>query len=397
MDKSVTQGDVSEREATTARLIERTSTHARWRMRHRGLLFSFFLCVLAPVSVTAGYMLFFAQPQYASQSGFVVRQDDSSSASQLLGGLGQMLGSAGVSNSDLLFEFIQSEAIVRRVQNSLDLRAHYAQSWPLDFIFSIPPDVTMETLVNFWRRMVRLDYDKSSGVLMVEVRARDPETAQLVSRLVISESEAMINTLNAAARRDSVANTEADLAAAIEGLRTAREAMVAFQARTQILDPQADIQGRMGVLANLQQQQAQSIVEYDLLLQTSPSSDPRLRQLSRRINVIEDRIARERESFAAQDVTADNTDYPTLLAQYEGLRVDVAFAEEIYRAALTALTQARTNAERQQLFVATFIEPNLPEVATHPRGALLTALTGFFAMMFWAVGMLVYYSLRDRG
>lgn len=397
MDNSVTQGDATTREATTERLISKTSKRAQVRPRHRGLLLSFVACVLLPVMVTATYMLVFAQPQYASQAGFVVRQDDSTSASQLVGGLSQVLGSGGAANSDLLFEFIQSEAIVRRIQDSLDLRQHYAQTWPRDFIFSIPPDVTTEDLVRFWQRMVRLDYDKNSGVLLVEMRARDPQTSQALSRLIISESERMINTLNATARRQSVANSEADLAVALNDLRAAREAIIEFQARTQILDPQADIQGRMGVLANLQQQLAQAIVEYDLLLTTSSESDPRLRQLSRRINVIEERIARERESFAAQDVTADNTDYPTLLAQYEGLRVDVVFAEEIYRAALTALTQARTNAERQQLFVATFVEPSLPEVATHPRKMLLTALTGFFALMFWAVGLLVYYSLRDRG
>jgi capsular polysaccharide transport system permease protein len=394
--KTNTQGDVTEREATTARLIEQTSTHARFRTRHIGLLLSFFLCVPIPVAITACYMLAFAQPQYVSQSGFVVRQDDSSSAGQLVGGLSHILGSAGAANSDLLYEFIQSEAMVRRIQSSLDLRQHYSHSWPWDFVYSIPPDVTMETLVKFWRRMVRLDYDKSSGVLLVYVRARDPETAQTISRRIISESEAMINMLNATARRDSVANAEADLAAALDKLRETREAMIAFQARTQILDPQADIQGRMGVLANLHQQLAQNIVEYDLLLQISSNSDPRLQQLSRRITVIEDRIIRERESFAAQDVTADNTDYPTLLAQHEGLRVDVAFSEEMYHAALTALSQARTAAERQQLFVATFIDPSRPELATHPRGVLLAALTGFFSLMFWAVGVLVYYSVRDR-
>jgi len=397
VDTNVTQDTVTEREATTARLAGKTSQRARIRSRHRGLALSIVICVLLPILTTATYMLFFAQPQYASQSGFVVRQDDSSSASALVGGLSQVLGSGGAGNSDLLNEFIHSEAIVRRIQTEFDLRQHYSRTWPWDPLFSIPANASTEALVKFWKRMVRLDHDKSSGVLMVEVRARYPEAAQRISQLIIAKSEDMINTLNAAARRESVANAQADLAAAIDDLRAAREAMVAFQARTQILDPQADIQGRMGVLANLQQQLAQSTVDYDLLLQTSEANDPRLRQLSRRIAVIEERITRERESFAAQDVTAENTDYPTLLAQYEGLRVDVVFAEEIYRAALTALTQARTSAERQQLFLATFIEPSLPEVVTHPRSALLIGLTGFFAMMFWAVGALVYYSLRDRG
>ncbi len=360
-------------------------------------MLSLLVVVALPVLVSTLYLWAFARPQFASNTGFVIRQEETGSASQVLGGLTQVLGMQGGGNSDLLFEFIQSQDIVQRVQREIDLVGHYARTWPRDPVFSIWPAATIEDLSAFWKRMVRITYDKSSGVIMVEVRARDPDFARTVARQVVAQSEAMINTLNAAARRDSMANAQADLDAALVQLREAREALVAFQARTQILDPQADIQGRMGVLGNLQQQLAQALVDYDLLIQTAEGNDPRLRQLERRIAVIEDRITQERRSFAAQDVTVDNTDYPTLLAQYEGLRVDVQFAEENYRAALTALIAARTNAERQQLYLATFIEPTLAERAEYPRRALLVGLTGFFALMLWSVLALVYYSLRDRG
>jgi capsular polysaccharide transport system permease protein len=207
----------------------------------------------------------------------------------------------------------------------------------------------------------------------------------------------MINALNEAARRDSMVNAQRDLDEALSNLRSAREAMVAFQARTQILDPQADIQGRMGVLANLQNQLAEALVEYDLLLQTSDETDPRVRAAERRIGVIEERIISERQTSAAQNVTVDNTDYPTLLANYEGLRVDVLFAEESYRAALAALAAARTNAERQQVYLATFISPTMAQRADYPQRWSLVGLTLFFSMMAWAVFILIFYSLRDRG
>lgn len=362
-----------------------------------GLMLSLGLVVLLPVVVVALYLVVFAKPQFASESGFVVRQEEGASAVQMLGGLSQVFGTQSVGNSDLLFEFIQSQDIVRRVQAELDLVSHYAQTWPMDPVYSIPPDITIEDLVAFWRRMVRITYDKSSGVIMIEVRARTPQMAQDIAREIVSQSEAMINTLNAKARSDTMANAQADLEIALDDLRTAREKLVAFQARTQILDPQADIQGRMGIVANLQQQLAQALVDYDLILQFADSGDPRVRQMARRIAAIEERIAGERASFSAQTITSENTSYPGLLAQYEGFRVDVQFAEEIYRASLTALNQARTNAERQQLYLATFIEPTEAETAQYPKSGLLTALTAFFAALTWSIGALVYYSLRDRG
>lgn len=386
-------------ETPVQRLARRTAVDARLRMRHKGLIASLLLVVALPVVLTSLYLGVLAQPQYASETGFVVRQEESVSASQMLGGLSQVLGTPSASNSDLVFEFIQSQDIVRRINDELDLVDHYAQFWPLDPVYSIWPDVTIEDLAQFWRRMIRITYDKSSGVIMVEARARDAAMAQRIAQEIVAQSEAMINTLNAQARRDSIANAESDLDEALTNLRAAREALVAFQARTQILDPQADIQGRMGVVANLQQQLAQALVDYDLLLQATDSSDPRVRQLDRRIRAIEERIAGERASYSSTsaDSTLEKDNYPSLLATYEGLRVDVQFAEEIYRVSLTALNQARAAAERQQLYLATFIAPTRAEVAEYPRKILLVALTAFFCVMGWSVGALVYYSLRDRG
>lgn len=355
------------------------------------------LLILAPLAATAIYLLVFAEDQYASTTGFTIRQEETGSASEFLGGLTQFVGSGSAGNADVLFEFIQSQGIVERVNERFDLVEHYSNGWMRDPVFSIWPQATIEDLLWFWKRMVRITYDKASGLIMVQVRARDPQSAQEIASIIVSESEVMINTLNDAARRDSMRNAESDLAAAVERLRAAREAMAEFRARTQIVDPQADMQGRMGVLNNLQQQLAQALVDHDLLLQTTESGDPRMRQAQRRIEVIQDRIAEERRNFASQDVTVDDTDYPRLLAQYESLRVDQEFAEQTYRAALTAFDAARSNAARQSLYLAAYIRPTLAQRAEYPQRFLLIALTAAFLAMIWGILALVYYSLRDRG
>ncbi|MCC1482911.1 hypothetical protein [Roseibaca sp. Y0-43] len=235
-------------------------------------------------------------------------------------------------------------------------------------------------------------------MMLVKIRANNPETAQELASLVVAQSEQMINGLNEAARNDATRNSEEDLQAALERLRTAREELAHFRARTQILDPQADIQGRMGVMNVLQQQLAETLVEYDLLIMQSDSgNDPRLGQLERRIEVIRNRIDEERRMFTQQNVTVDETDYPSLIAQYEGLLVNQTFAEATYQAALTAADAARSNADRQSLYLATFIQPSFAQSAQHPQTVLLIFLTAMFSSLVWAIMSLVYYSLRDRG
>ncbi|RUS64837.1 sugar transporter [Pseudorhodobacter sp. E13] len=367
------------------------------RRRHWGLIGSFLALVVLPVLLAGFVLVFMAKDQFASTTAFTVRSGETSSATELLGGLSTIVGGGAGGNADVLFEFIQSQEIVARIDSKLDLKGHYSRNWQGDPLFSLWPDATIEDLLWFWKRMVRITYDKGTGLLMVEVRAGTPEYAREIATLVVTESESMINKLNESARRDGMANAQSDLDEALNRLRIARENVAKFRARTQILDPLADIQGRMGVLNNLQQQLAEALVAHDLLAQTADAADPRLRQLQLSIDVIQARIVEERRSFSAQNVTVDNTDYPALLAQYESLQVEQEFAEQTYRAALTAMDAARSNAARQQLYLAAYVQPTLAQRAEYPQRVLLMGLTLFFALMLWSILALVYYSLRDRG
>lgn len=369
----------------------------RIRRRHRGLMLSIGFVIVLPLALTILYLTILAEDQYASNTGFTIRQEETGSASDLMGGIAQVFGSGALGNADLLFEFVQSQDIVERINARFDLVTHYTANWPTDPLFALWPWATIEDLVWFWGRMVKVTYNQASGLMLVEVRAGDPQSAQLISQMIVEESEQMINRLNETARRDTTRNAEADLSAAVERLRTAREDMAEFRVRTQIVDPQADIQGRLGVLNNLQQQLAEAMINNDLLLLTSDENDPRVRQTQRRIEVVRDRIQQERRNFAEQDVTVDETDYPRLIAQYESLLVDQGFAESTYQAALTALDAARSNASRQSLYLASFIKPTLAQRAAYPQRFLIAGLALFFLTLLWSVMALIYYSLRDRG
>jgi capsular polysaccharide transport system permease protein len=379
---------------------------AKMQRRHWRLLASFFLVVALPTILAACYLAIFAQDQYRSTTGFVVRQDEGNSAASSLSGLARFVGGSVASDGDVLFEFVQSQRLVAAVDAKLDIRSHYAQHWPgvgqwftgdADPVFSLWPDASIEDLVDYWQRVVRVSFDQGTGLIEVQVLAFDPEMARAIAEEILTQSQVMINGLNDTARNDAMRYALADLETAVERLKTAREAMTQFRSRTQIVDPQADLQGRMGVMTNLQQQLAQSLIEFDLLQDSNNPSDPRVAQARRRIEVIQERIQSERNSFTGVDPTsAGAEDYPVLLAEYESLLVDREFAEETYRLALSAVEVARSNATRQSRYLATYIEPTAPETSEFPRRFMLVGLALLFLMLLWGVGALVYYSIRDR-
>ncbi|MBY6140989.1 sugar transporter [Leisingera daeponensis] len=371
---------------------------AHMKRRHWGLIASFALLVLAPLAAAVFYLFAIAEDQYASTAGFTVRSQDSTGANDLLGGLASFTGNSTASDSDILYEFIQSQEMVAAVEARTGLSTHFASRWPGDWVFALWPGASLEDLTWYWQRVVRIAYDSGSGLTEVQVTAFDAQMAQAITRAIVEESQTRINALNEQARTDAMRYAEADLAEALERLKAAREALTRFRTRTRIVDPEADIQARMGVMNNLQQQLAEALIEYDLLAGTVPAGDVRLNKAQQKIEVIRGRIDIERQTFASSntDTGGVGEDYPTLISEFERLTVDREFAEETYRAALAALELARDEAARQSRYLATYITPTLATEAEYPRRYVLSALTGLFLLLVWAIGALIFYSVRDR-
>ncbi len=371
---------------------------ARLKKRHWGLLVSFGLMVLLPLVATAFYLWAEASDQYMSTTGFTVRSQESGGATELLGGLAQFAGGTVASDSDILYEFIQSQEMVEAVDAQIDLRAHYTGPWPGDWAFALWPEASVEDLVWYWQRIVGISYDGGTGLIEVRAMGFAPEVARAVTSAILRESQDRINALNNQAREDAMRYARDDLDQAIARLKSAREALTRFRTRTRIVDPAADIQGRMGVMNNLQQQLAEALIDYDLLRGTTSDTDPRLTKAQQRIDVIRDRIRIERQTFTSDntDTGAVGEDYPTLISEFESLNVDLDYAEETYRAALTALQVARDDAARQSRYLATYIKPTLAQEAEYPQRGILTGLAGLFLLLLWSICALIYYSIRDR-
>ncbi|QBF34253.1 sugar transporter [Thalassococcus sp. S3] len=367
---------------------------ARTRGRHWGIILSFLLLVFAPATATGVYLYGWAADQYASKMGFSVRREDAGSAMELFGGITDLSGSSST-DTDILYEYIQSQELVRAIDTRLDLRTIYSKP-ENDPVFSFDPEEAIEDLVDYWGRMVRIFYDASTGLIELRVHAFTPQDSQDIAQAIFDESSAMINQISAIAREDTIRYAREELDVAVERLKQARERITEFRSRTQIVDPSADVQGQVGLLNTLQQQLAEALIELDLISETARSGDPRIGQAERRIDVIQKRISEERQKFGVGGEGPGGEDYATLVAEFERLTVDREFAEQAYTAALSAYDAALAEARRKSRYLAAYVRPTLAETAEYPEREILLGLTTAFLLMAWAILILIYYSIRDR-
>ncbi|MBU0538336.1 MAG: sugar transporter [Gammaproteobacteria bacterium] len=358
---------------------------------------AFMIITVLPSATTFWYLYTRAADQYASTLAFTVRSDETTSATDLLGGLGKTLGGGSAArDSDILNEFILSQEIVRIIDRDINLEEIYSKETDKDPILGYHSGGPIENLETYWGRMVRVSHDSSSGLMELRVLAFRPEDAMAIANAIYDESSKMINQLSQSAREDATRYAEEDLAAAVERLKSARDSLTSYRLANQIVDPNADIQAQMGLLTTLQTQQASALIEYDLISENGNANDPRVEQARRRLDVIESRIAEERRKFGVGGGDDGGVEYATTISEFESLTVDREFAQAAYAAALQALDGARADANRKSRYLAAYIKPTIAEKSQFPqRNLILFVITGF-AFLIWAILSLVYYALRDR-
>lgn len=204
----------------------------------------------------------------------------------------------------------------------------------------------------------------------------------------------MINDLSADARADATRYAREELDHAVERLKIARQAVTEFRSINQIVDPAAEIGGQAGLMTALQTKLSDALIAFDLLRDSANPNDPRMSQAELRINVIRERIEEERLKYGAGD--DDDRDFSSLVGDYERLAVDLEFAEQTYLAALAAFDSAKIEAQRQSRYLAAYIKPTLAERAEYPQRLLLLGVCGAFLLFIWAIGVLVFYAIKDR-
>lgn len=380
--------------APTSSGVRPPASPARRKPRHVLAALSFIVMVLAPTIATGIYLWTVAADQYVSKVGFSVRREETNSALEILSGLTSLSGSSS-SDTDILYEFIQSQKLVSDMDKEVDLRTIWSRpEW--DPAFALDPTAPIEELVDYWNKMVRLSYGTGSGLLEVEVRAFTPEDATLIANTLFEKSSDMINDLSAIAREDSIRYARDDLNEAVERLKTAREQVTLFRNENQIVNPELDIQSLGGLLAKLQAEQAAVLIEIDLLRETAREGDPRLDQAQRRLEVIEKRIAAERLKLGIGSAAGGSPAFADLIGEYERLSVDQQFAERAYVTALAAYDGSLADSRRKSRYLAAYMKPTLAETAAYPKRVTLLLMISLFLFLIWSVAVLVAYSVKDR-
>ncbi len=369
----------------------------RRRGRLQALLHRYRMVLLViglPMLIASTYFLLVATPQYQSEARFLVRtRSGGPTASSALGSL---LTSAGFtsSNEDALaiVDFIKSRDALDDVQQKLNLVEIWRRP-EADFVARLwDSDPSAERLLKYYKRMVSVAHDSSSGTVTLSVRAFRAEDAQVVTEALLDLSEGLVNRLGDRARENTLNVARAEVTRAEQRVIAAREAVTGFRVRERLVDPASEAKASLDIVAKLEATLTQARAELIEKTAYLRPGNPELRNVQNRIDALERQIAIERARITADGQQA----LPQQLAGYERLLLEREFADKQLASATASLETARVDAQRQALFLARVVEPNMAQEAEYPKaGFILISLFAILCVLY-AMGWLVVAGVREH-
>lgn len=363
-----------------------TSTFARRRgarIWSAIFLWSFVSIFLVPSALSIVYFGLIASPQYIAESKFTVQGGNNFR----MDGIGMMTGLPSINavqDTQVVVNYIESRAMVEKLQSKLDIRQLYGDS-DIDWFARFDTTRPIERLVDYWKSKVDASIQLPGGIVTVTVKAFTPNDALHIGAAVLQLSEDLVNDNNRRMQADNLASSRSEFERAAQRLGQARLAIEKVRNTEGMLDPGQAGKALADLATGLKGDRLKLQQDYDAQIKQVSADAPQMRALLARINAISKQIV-DIEAHMTGSIASSGSDKPISesMTTFAALELEARIAERQYGAAATGLEQARATADKRMLYLQAFLRPSLPEKALYPRRALSIVVVVLGSFLAWA-------------
>jgi capsular polysaccharide transport system permease protein len=360
-----------------------------------GRMIWFAIAFIAPVVLGALYLFAIMPDQYVTEFRFSVRVPVGNSGAMAQSGGGSavsaLFGGNPTPGTDLLDNFTvadyaRSAQAARDINAKLNLKAMYSK--PGDPFSRLGESVSQERLGRYWKWMVYSDYDVTTGLAVVRVRAYSAADSLAIANTLLALSNQLVNDIGNQSQGDTVRFAHEQEARANQTVTDLRHQIAALSARGGIDSPSVGvIQANTQVATTTRTNIAQIQSEIEVLERQLHNTDaPQIVLLHQELD------ANQR---ALENAVRTTNVGPT--NAFADLNVQLTSAIAVLSTARASLSNAEAAASAQRLYLTTYVRPALPESSVVPNRWLDLLLLVMVAAMVWVTGMLVRNSIMEHG
>lgn len=350
------------------------------------------ILVAVPTLLAIVYFTFWASDVYTSESRFVVRSPERPART----GLGSLLQGTGFSktqdDSHTVREFILSRDALQVLVERVKLKAAYG-SKDVDVLSrfaGLDFDDSFEALHRYYQDKVDVQTDSSSSIVTLNVRAFTAQDAANANRILLEQSEELVNRLNERGRRDLVRYAQNEVVQAEKAAKLAALNLSNYRNAQNVVDPERQAAVQLQQVAKLQDELIATNTQL-VQLQTFIPANPQIPALRNRSRTLQSEIAKETARVAGGTSSLANK-----AAGIQQLALETEFANKQLGSALASLEAARNEAQRQQVYLERIAQPSLPDVAQEPRRlrSVLAALV--LGLVAWGILSMLLAGIREH-
>lgn len=356
-----------------------------------------FLPVLLPLLLAIFYYGLIASDKYVTEASFVIRGAETPKV-DMVGMLTGLPGQASQSLEDayILKDYLLSRDMLGALRQQLPLEEIYRHEGT-DVFSRMPAGPTIEELQKYWKNIIDVTVDKSTGLVTLQVRAFTPEDSLKVIEALLQAGERRLNSISMRSRNDTLKMADTELAESIRRLNETGEKLSAFRLRHKMLDPTQTAVAQQGITTKLEEELVSRMAEHASLLTYMQPSAPQVITLRKRIDSLRRTLETENvKNVEAMTSQADPEAARALMDEYNQLVIDREVAEKAYIASTQFLETARLDALSQRRYVMVFSYPHLPEEATEPFRLRNIFIVLTFALLLWGIGQMILATVKEH-
>ena len=362
----------------------------------------FAVFVLIPFFLFTFYQIVIASPRYESQARLIVREPDGMATLDPAMALMSGFGVSGVStDTELVKAFIYSNDMLEYLEKTLGVKEHYSDETH-DVFSRLASDASRESIFEFYSNMVEVELDDKSQVISIFVQAYDPEFAHLVSKTIVAHAEWYINEIGHNLAKKQLEFVKLEHLMVEQRLQKAKNDLLAFQRRHDLLDPEAEGMALQQITYQLEGQIAAKRTELRALKSSMSEDASQVIQARSQLESMQLQLERERSRLTNQkagDVGLPederNLSVSQVMAKFSDYKINMELSLQAYTSSQVSLEKSRIEAYRQLKYLVTVESPTQPEEAKYPEVFYNTSLFLAVILMLFGIGRIVLATVAE--
>lgn len=167
-------------------------------------------------------------------------------------------------------------------------------------------------------------------------------------------------------------------------------ALSEYRIKNGVFDLQSQSEVQLSLISTLQNELITIQTQLDQVRSISPNN-PQVQTLLARASSIRKEMQQQ-----VQQVLGGRNSIVTQTAEYQRLVLNNTLAQQQLGTAITSLQNARSEADRQQLYLEIISYPNEPDLALEPYRLYNILATLFISLILYGITLLLLASIREH-